>query len=252
MSARTPVRCALAALAVHAITACDSHPLDATTVVPTTLTDGLLAHYTFDEGVGTTVVDHSGNRHDGTLTGGRWIPDGEFGGALHLGGSDYVTVDNFPNARSSLSVSAWVRSTDMPVDGFETLLSTELVFEAGWELNLEKLDSGQTIQSAYWDPLIKGYTHFDCPCMPSGRWVHLVSILDGVAHTLSVFVDDQLVGVVSAPDPISPGEPSLLIGTWSGAQRFLVGDIDDIAIYSRALVPEEVTGLGAHPPPDPL
>jgi len=77
-------------------------------------------------------------------------------------------------------------------------------------------------------------------------------VLDGDAHTLKVYVDGNLVGVTPAQRAISPGEPALLMGTWSGGQRFLVGDIDDVAIYSRALIPEEVTGLGSQSPPDPM
>jgi hypothetical protein len=238
--------------ALAALAACESHPLDATIVVPTTLTNGLLAHYTFDEGAGTMVFDHSGNRHDGTLVGGTWIGDGKFGGALHFSGSDHVTVDSFPIAHSSFSVSAWVRSKNAPIDGFETLLSTEVVFEAGWELNLDKLDSGLAVQSAYWDPTIGGYIHIDCSCLPTSQWTHVVSVVDGDAHVLSVYVDGNLVGVTPAGHAILPGETALLIGTWSGGARFLVGDIDDVAIYSRALIPEEVSDLEAHPPPDPL
>lgn len=231
------------------LTACDTHPLDVTTTVIDT---GLLAHYTFDEGSGTTVVDHSGNRHDGTLSGGTWITGGKFGGALHFGGTDYVTIDDFPIAHSSFSVSAWVRSTNAPLDGFETLLSTEVVFEAGWEVNLDKLDSGLGIQSAYWDTTINGYIQVDCACIPANQWTHVVSVLDGDAHTLKVYVDGNLVGVTPAARAIVPGEPALLMGAWSGNQRHLVGDIDDVAIYSRALIPEEIISLGEHSPPDPM
>ena len=186
------------------------------------------------------------------LSGGTWIADGKFGGALRFGGADHVTVDNFPDAHSSFSVSAWVRSTNAPIDGFETLLSTEVVFEAGWELNLDKLDSGLAVQSAYWDPAVDGYIHIDCTCLPTNQWTHVVSVLDGDAHALTVYVDGNVVGVTPAQHAILPGEAALLIGTWSGGKRFLVGDIDDVAIYGRALVLEEVRQLGMHPPPDPI
>ena len=50
--------------------ACTAGPLDAIALGSNSLADGLLAHYTFDEGGGSTVVDHSGNDRDGALTGG--------------------------------------------------------------------------------------------------------------------------------------------------------------------------------------
>jgi hypothetical protein len=244
---------ALACAAAGGAAACDTHPLDATTSSSATLLEGLLAHYTFDEGSGTVVVDHSLNRKDGVLSGGTWLPDGgRFGGALHFGGSDYVTVDTFPYPPKSFSVSMWVRSNDQPLDGLETLLSTEIVFEAGWEINLEKPDAGApSVQSAFWSPSDGAYTHADCVCVPLGAWTHVVSVLDGDAQTLSLYVDGAFVASTPAHEPIVPGEPSLLIGKWSGTLRFLVGDIDDVAIYSRPLAPSEVAALYSQPPPDP-
>jgi hypothetical protein len=245
--------CALACAAASGVSACNTHPLDATTSSSATLLAGLLAHYTFDEGSGTTVVDHSLNRKDGVLVGGTWIAQGRFGGALHLGGSDYITVDTFPYPPKDFSVSMWIRSDDQPMNGFETLLSTEVVFEAGWELNLDKPDGGPpSFQSAFWSPSEGGYTHVDCLCVPLNAWTHVVSVLNGDDQTLSLYINAVLVGSTVARESIVPGEPSLLIGRWSGDLRYLVGDIDDIAIYSRHLDPAEVAALYTQPPPDPL
>jgi hypothetical protein len=240
--------CAFAA----GVAACNTHPLDATTSSSATLLVGLLAHYTFDEGSGTTIVDHSLNRKDGVLVGGTWITGGRFGGALHLGGADYITVDTFPYPPRDFSVSMWIRSTNQPMDGLETLLSTEIVFEAGWELNLDKPDSGApSFQSAFWSPNEGGYTHADCVCVPLSTWTHVVSVMSSDDETLSLYVNAVLVASTPAREPIVPGEPSLLIGRWSGSLRYLVGDIDDIAIYSRALDPAEIALLYIESPPDP-
>ncbi|MDP9000533.1 MAG: hypothetical protein M3O46_10525, partial [Myxococcota bacterium] len=56
------------------LNACTGGPIDAIGLGD--LTRGLIAHYTFDEGAGTVVVDHSGNKRDGALTNGTWIADG--------------------------------------------------------------------------------------------------------------------------------------------------------------------------------
>jgi large repetitive protein len=246
-----------AVLAAFALSACETHPLNAIEPAPT-LGILLRAHYTFDEGTGSKVVDHSGNGHDGVLTGGTWIADGRFGGALRLGGGDYVTVSGFPDAPSSFSVSAWVRSPSTPSDGLETVISTEIVFDGGWELNLDK-DAGITAQFAYWDKTktsgggrtdAGGYTLADYGGVTAGQWTHLVSIVDDSTHTLSLYVDGTLVST-AADHAILPGAPVLSMGTWWGGKRFLVGDIDDVAIYGRALLPVEVTELGRGSPPDP-
>ena len=52
--------------------------------------NGLLAHYTFDEGPGSVIVDHSGRGNDGQPHGVTFVPSGE-GYALRLDGrDDYV------------------------------------------------------------------------------------------------------------------------------------------------------------------
>jgi hypothetical protein len=240
----------LAFVTLVVASACEPGPLDAIGLAPGTLADNLIAHYTFDEGSGTTIVDHSGNMHDGVLTGGSWITDGEFGGALRLSGSDYASVPNFPNAPPSFSVSAWVRTNDTPMDGYETVLSTEVVFESGWELNLNKL-TGIGAQAAYSNGM-GTYIRNDCTCLTANQWTHVVFVLNGDDSTLSLYVSAQLVESVPATQPIIPGTPALSIGRWSGEGRFLVGDLDDVAIYGRALVAAEIEELEQGPAPDLL
>ena len=45
---------------------------------------GLVAAYSFDEGVGTVLGDGSGNAHTGTIMGATWITGGRFGGCTPL------------------------------------------------------------------------------------------------------------------------------------------------------------------------
>ncbi len=235
-----------------AAAACEPGPLDVITIEPSALVYQLLAHYTFDEGSGTTVVDHSGNKRDGRLTNGTWIADGRFGGALRLSGSDFVTVDNFPDAGPSFTVAAWVRAQVAPQDGYETIVSTEIAFQGGWEINLDKVSGGIGTHAAFWDGVDQAYRRFECLCGVAGLWTHVVAVVDGGAATLSVYVNGVLESHTPAPHPIRPGSAALFIGRWSQAKsRLLVGDVDDIAIYGRALGPTEIAALEQRPPPDP-
>ena len=83
-------------------------PLDAVGLPPRVLADGLVAHWTLDEGAGTIAADASGNGHDGQLS-GTWIADARFGGGLRLAAEDAVAVPGFPAATPSWSVSVWMR-----------------------------------------------------------------------------------------------------------------------------------------------
>ena len=51
---------------------------------------GLVAHWNFDEGIGTVLADNSGNNNSGFIYGANWA-NGITGGALEFNGSsDYV------------------------------------------------------------------------------------------------------------------------------------------------------------------
>src|SRR5690606_3541915 len=106
--------------------ACGPTHIDATGLGPTTLGDGLVAHWRFDEAGGTILADDSGNRRDGIVSGATFVPDGRFDGALLIRPGDSVTVERFPYATASWTFSAWVRigEGDIPNDDFGTVLST--------------------------------------------------------------------------------------------------------------------------------
>ena len=248
---------------------CDTHPVPVVVLAPSTLADGLLAHYPFDENSGTIAYDHSGQRRDGTLVGGAsFITGGHFGGALHLQGAadggmggDYVTVQNFPDTPAGFTVSAWVRTTGTALDGLESVASTELVFEAGWELEVRNdSDAGPTAHFGFWDiagtPDGGAYDYQECPCVPDNQWTHVAAVVDNAAMTLTLYVADQPVGSKPVQHLISPGSAILYMGTWSQYAdpfpRFFVGDIDDVAIYNRPLLASEIQQLGAYAAPDLL
>jgi hypothetical protein len=181
-------------------------------------------------------------------------------GANDAGASgDYVTVQNFPDAPSDFTVSAWIRTPDQPIEFFNTILSTEIGLHAGWELNLMHLGGGLGTQFAYWDVISSPPYDLQEYSIPSNQWTHVTAVVDGTAMTLSLYVGDQLVGQMHVLHVIAPGSSTLYMGAWvsdpdAGGtySRFLVGDIDDVAIYGRALQPAEVRELGVHPPPDRL
>jgi hypothetical protein len=238
--------------ALAGLTSCGNGPLDAIDLAPSSIDSGLIAHYTFDEGSGTGLVDHSGNKRDGVLTGGQWITDGAFAGALRFPGTanDHGDVNSFPNAPESFSVSAWARATIPTTDDDETLLSTEIPFQGGWELNLNRHTAGIGIHAGYWDTVAMAYVFWECTCLPQAEWVHVAFLRDARDQTLSVYLDGVLRGKVPAPNPISPGEPQLYVGHWQGNARYFNGDLDDVVVYARALVPEEVVELGSESPAD--
>src|SRR5450755_273340 len=101
----------LAVCSLFALSACSADHLQAVELDAQTLSRQLLAHWPFDDGSGTVAHDDSGNARDGQLTGGTWLTDGQFAGALHVDDAEYVSVQRFPDVASGFTVSAWVRLT---------------------------------------------------------------------------------------------------------------------------------------------
>jgi Concanavalin A-like lectin/glucanases superfamily len=240
-------------LGLLAAGACTPAPIEVLEIDPATLDDGLVAHWTFDEGSGAVALDHSGNGHDAQITGGTWLAAGHFGGALHLDEGAFVSVADFPSAASSWSVSAWVRLTDATpsTEAYKTVISTESLGVGGWEMNIDRTMPQPGAHFGYWEgSAAANYYRLTCTCMAFGEWTHIAASVDAAAGTLSVYVGGVLGASMPITHTILPGSATLYMGRWSGDGRLLVGDLDDILIYGRVLFPAEVAELSLASPPD--
>ncbi len=263
-------------LAAGLVTGCRATPLDAVTIAPHTLLTGLVAHWPFDEGSGATVLDHSGNMHDGMLVGGTWLSAGRFGGALQLALGDTITFQGFPQATPNWTVSVWLRMSEDQLNAnvatadYGTILSTELACRGGWELQFDNFHSPNKFAAAYWVGAMDGcvpsgdgstssgdgstasgaYTIDPCQCVVANQWIHLVAVFDDDAKQFTLYDNGAVVDSMTMPGAIQTGDGTLYIGKWSGDKRPLAGDLDDFAIWSRALTAGEVAILSQQPPPD--
>lgn len=245
-------------LSVQMVSGCSNLPIDAVELSPATLGQGLVAHWRFDDAQGNVAFDSSGNLRDGTLTGGTWLSDGRFGGALGLGSGEYVTVNQFPDATADYSVSAWVRIHEYTQDTsnlgqWGTIVSTEQGSTGGWEANVAHQNPSPGLNFGLWKGPNQGdYDSASCVCLQLNRWTQVAAVVEKGKSTLGLYVDGQLSETGPVTRGILPGNPDLTIGQWPDGGRYLLGDVDDIAVWNRALVPAEVANLNGQPPPDPM
>src|SRR5262245_9330812 len=71
----------------------------------------LVGYWNFDEGIGLTAIDLSGNNNTGVLSNGPLWTDGKFNGAVSFDGvDDYIEVAHSAslNITRELTVSAWI------------------------------------------------------------------------------------------------------------------------------------------------
>ncbi|HEX7507910.1 MAG TPA: LamG domain-containing protein [Polyangia bacterium] len=250
-----PIR--LLGLAALLLSACGTGPIDAVGLSPGGLSQELVGHWSFDEGADSVIHDSSGKGHDGNINGSdwSWLSQGRFGGALHLEQGDFVAVDSFPNATLGWTVSAWVQIASKDVGmSLATVISAEDVFHGGWEMNLSTLPTDLYYDFGYWTgPGTFDYlAYYACKkCIHPDHWQHVAAVVDGAASTLSFYLDGVLQDRHQVPQAISPGVSTLYMGRWATTDpaRLLVGSLDDIAIWSRPLVSEEIALLTQAPAP---
>jgi len=237
----------------NALLGCGSRPLDAIRIDPSSLARDLVAQWSFDETSGTTASDSSGNGHDGTVTGGAWTSTGHLGGALTLSAGAFVSVASFPQATANWTVSLWTRSSAAGLatntTDFSTLLSAEKQYAGGWEVHVDNRSGNRRFDAAYWaGRSMDDYIRVVCACVETDRWIHLTTVWDGeVTKTMTFFVDGHAVDKMRMPGRILQGDSTLYMGTWKQGGRFFTGDLDEVAIWRRALEPAEVEIL-ARPP----
>ena len=206
----------------------------------------LIGYWKFDERLGTTTTDSSGNGRSGTLlamsggTAPAWIGDGIRGGALHLTGTGYVDVVNSAGLNfttGGFSIVAWVRYGSMPLSSYFVAGKTVGGVAGGYGIGYAY---GVDPSNYYWNTL---YSYL-C-CSPStfasvsynnSQWHFVVETYDGTVA--SFYIDGQLIGAKVASSP----PPTAVDVTVGGALSFngqyaygFIGDIDEVQLYDAPL-----------------
>jgi hypothetical protein len=238
------------------VIACGETRLDAVRLPPQAgqkeLGDSLVAHWALDDARGEIALDDSGNGRDGVVSGGAWISDGRFGGALRLTPGDAVAVASFPNAAPNFTVATWIRLSSEQLalndDTWVAILSTENFADGGWQLNIDNRLARPRFDFAYWAPPLMGYLFVECECVELDRWIHLAAVVDVETDRVTLYKDGSIGDEETRPSDIPAGDSTLYFGRWNMGERLLSGDLDDVAIWNRALTAQEVAALGELPP----
>lgn len=226
-------------------------------------TPGLVGHWTFDEGGGTQIADHSPQANHGTLINPQpntWTT-GVRGGALYFPGvaganATYVAVPDAPSLRiaGDISFTAWVRCDDIqrdaPVIAKEGDGRLSYWFGA-FGLNLEGAGPGNfgTLFDADGN---QPWTTYDRNqgAIPEGQWVHLTSVRAG--HTIRHYLNGESVGETGGTyvGPIHVSDAFLALGvnslyTFAANHTAFEGAVDDVRLYNYALTPVEIAALYA-------
>ncbi len=239
---------------------------------PDTSAGGLLVRYEFEETLGTTANDSSGNGYNGTVsTDSGWDATGGYdgNGCLDFTGPVDVQVPNsvwsFP--MDEVTVSVWIKTESLatgniyaPFGGGDDgtgpggdwsdwwLLSMIYLSDwgdgtPGYEVNFRSStqDSGAYDVTNYYDPNTDGWQ----------GWQHYAFVKDADRGVQSIYLDGELVveNYWSADrliEPIDPNNDSFTIG-YSGSTEWgwgvFEGRMDDFRIYDHALSHGQIVDL---------
>jgi hypothetical protein len=221
---------------------------------PATASAGpLRGWWPMNERSGQTVYDWSGNRNHGTLGSTTTTDDNDptwikgifnFGSALRFDGNDYVTIPDSPARRPQrLTLSTWFRGEASP-GPFKYLVAKGADDCEAGSFALYTTESGNPAFYIY-----DGAAWVRSPGADAsvwdGRWHHAAGTYDGT--TVRLFIDGREVGSgTPASGAINYDLPStaMTFGVYDGScDLFLVGDIDGVSVWDRALPIAEISGV---------
>ncbi|MFZ2152889.1 MAG: LamG domain-containing protein [Microgenomates group bacterium] len=200
--------------------------------------DGLVGYWKFDEGVGTTSADSSGNSNLTTFGTGSSSPGwigGKFGVGTSFGGINKVDVGsaNSLNIVGDMTLSIWVNPKN--ASGWEGLASK---WGDSWAWALDTATHRNALYINGWN--------YSNSSIPANQWSHLAVVykdsdnkvyfyLNGVPDGTSTQLSNQgTSGIVT-------------LGYW-GNNYFYSGLLDEVRIYNKALNPTEIKALYEYAP----
>ncbi len=247
-----------------------------TTTTTNTTLDGLVAHYAFNDGAGTTATDSSSNDLNGEIVGASWVAGRTSGYALSFDGtSDYVQIPGTgevaPSDIADLSVGSiaiWFKYEGTPeaVTGFLLPLfyqgptletdadRSSFIIEVGHATISPA--SKELFYTVTWTGSVEPILCFDNDYnLTAESWYHFVVTSDNAGGGNTGYLNGQeLVDRVYNFGSASDGYflstvPHYALtfgkGRYAGSTEvfYFDGLIDDVQIYNRVLTPTEVLQL---------
>ena len=201
-----------------------------------------IAEWKFEEGIGTTAYDTSGNSNNATFASGSSAPSwatGKIGKGLNFPGNNYLSAGTASNLNltSTITVEAWVKTTT------STIIQTGIISRMNDGNPYQGFELGMNGSSAYFHTggtyaanILQGSKN-----IIDGKWHHLTGMYDGTYASL--YVDGSLDLSAAKTNNLNGGSSELFdIGTNYNRQagRFFNGAIDQVRLYNYARTPAQI------------
>jgi hypothetical protein len=215
---------------------------------------GLMTYHKLNEKSGTTYADYQGN-HNAAIAPGYNAPVPATGligdGAQTFGANTGLDIpDNGTEfdwgQTNSFSFESWFRTTSKGVAALSRN-RIEMYHATSWWIGTSPEGYGimELRDNAATNTVLKG-----TKVISDGNWHHVVGVRDGVANQNRIYVDgvlEKTLDQVFADDFSAPGSLPVAIGyltPYDGENELhFIGDIDEVAIFTRALTANEITAF---------
>jgi len=216
-----------------------------------TLSDGLIAHYSFDK---CNANDVSGNSKHGIIHDKPTCVKGKVPNATQLtalkfdGINDYIELP-FPGYLIEGTVAGWVNFSSIPDPipfyGFTWFTILQQKFEQGNGVmfGIHPYYS-PNIAFGLYDFDGSGWNWADSGIQPvKGQWYHMIGTFG--PNGIKIYLNGELKGTntYTGGIPLAVHSAYLAVDGYLGETFFLNGSLDDVRIYNRALSPTEIKSL---------
>jgi len=208
------------------------------------LENGLVLYYSFNHVSSNQVFDESGWGNTGTLVNGAFVASNGVRGITGNfdGINDYINCGaaSVLLPTQQISVSAWV-NYDTTILGHSPAIieCRPSANNAGYvmcDLNQDRPWFAIYVEGVGWQS-VSGIAG----SLVTGKWSHLVGTYDG--KLVKIYLNGTLAGTNSCTGNIRPTTGSTRIGQNYPSGFYLDGRIDEVRVYNRALLPNEVLDL---------
>ena len=218
------------------------------------LTNGLVGYWDFEEGKGQIAYDKSGKGNDGVIWGATssspWVSGATStqgaitGGALVFDGANtVVNLGTHLNQGGEVTISAWFK-TNTVASGAKPIISNVFGSSSDYGCEINRGTAGRL--NMLW--ALNTYAVGATPLVVN-TWYHAVCVRSGSsgAWIARTYLNGKLDGTqATATNPNAGNNQRSSIGArgdGAGASSFFNGSIDEVRIYNRALSAAEVTRL---------
>ncbi|WP_405474008.1 LamG-like jellyroll fold domain-containing protein [Streptomyces canus] len=207
------------------------------------------AHWSFDEGSGTTAADASGNAHTATLQGAAGWDTGKVGAhSLSLTAGGNATASGpVVDTSKAFSVAAWVNLAQL--GGYQTAVSIDGTVVSAFYLGLRD-DTGTFAFARLASDATQGAAVAAAASAPTaGTWTHLVGVSDAAEGVTRLYVNGVLEGETAyTAGWAGTGATAIGRALYGGGQvDQWHGLIDDVQLFPTALTSDQVATLAGVP-----